>query len=428
LRRLFLLVAAVVLVDTMFFSALTPLLPSYRDTLGLTKSAAGVLSAAYAAGTLSASLPGGWLAARVGVKPTLLAGLGLLAWSSLAFAFADSYPVLVTARFVQGIGGAFSWSGGLAWLLKAAPADQRGRWVGSALAAAIAGSLLGPVLGGLATAFGARPVFGGVAFIAGLLATWALLTPAPPPPERPSWRTLVRALATPAVLLAVWLVMLPALFSGTVSVLAPLRLDELGAGGLAIGAVFLMAAAVDAALARVFGALSDRHGRMALIRLGLAAAVPFALLLPLAATVTVEGLLVIGAVAALAGFWAPGIAQLADTAEASGLDQGFAMALTNLAWASGQVGGGALGGRLADLTTDAVPYLVLAGLCAVTLVAARARGSARILTFERAQPLYADSSALKGQEGGQRSAPTRPGPSPRRLRDIPDGDAARDGR
>jgi MFS family permease len=121
----------------------------------------------------------------------------------------------------------------------------------------------------------------------------------------------------------------------------------------------------------VFGALSDRHGRMTLIRLGLAASIPFAVLLPLAGSAPLEGLLVVGAVAALAGFWAPGIAQLADTAEASGLDHGFAMALTNLAWASGQVGGGALGGRVADLSTDAVPYLLLAGLCAVTLLAVR---------------------------------------------------------
>jgi predicted MFS family arabinose efflux permease len=121
---------------------------------------------------------------------------------------------------------------------------------------------------------------------------------------------------------------------------------------------------------------------MALIRLGLAASIPFALLLPLAGSATVEGLLVVGAVAALAGFWAPGIAQLADTAEASGLDQGFAMALTNLAWASGQVGGGALGGRVADLTSDAVPYAVLAGLCALTLAVARSRAAA-----EQREPL-----------------------------------------
>ena len=76
MRRLFLLVAAVVLVDTMFFAAVAPLLPHYSDELGLSKSAAGVLAAAYPAGTLVGALPAGWLAARWGVKPTVLLGLG----------------------------------------------------------------------------------------------------------------------------------------------------------------------------------------------------------------------------------------------------------------------------------------------------------------------------------------------------------------
>ena len=75
-RRLFLLVGAVILVDTMFYPGITPLLPTYRDDLGLTKTAAGVMSASYAAGTLIGSLPVGLLVARLGAKPTLLVGPG----------------------------------------------------------------------------------------------------------------------------------------------------------------------------------------------------------------------------------------------------------------------------------------------------------------------------------------------------------------
>ena len=59
MRRLFPLVAAVVLVDTMFFAAVAPLLPHYTDDLGLSKSAAGVLAGAYPAGTFVASIPAG---------------------------------------------------------------------------------------------------------------------------------------------------------------------------------------------------------------------------------------------------------------------------------------------------------------------------------------------------------------------------------
>ena len=56
MRRLFLLVAAVVLVDTMFFAAVAPLLPYYSDELDLSKTAAGVLTAAYPAGTFAGAI------------------------------------------------------------------------------------------------------------------------------------------------------------------------------------------------------------------------------------------------------------------------------------------------------------------------------------------------------------------------------------
>ena len=54
MRRLLLLGSTVVFLDVAFYTAITPLLPHYVDDLGLSKGAAGVLSAAYAAGTLFA--------------------------------------------------------------------------------------------------------------------------------------------------------------------------------------------------------------------------------------------------------------------------------------------------------------------------------------------------------------------------------------
>ena len=74
MRRLALLVGAIVLVDTMFYAAITPLLPHLADELHLGKNGAGVLAGSYAAGTLIGALPGGWLAARAGVKATVLSG------------------------------------------------------------------------------------------------------------------------------------------------------------------------------------------------------------------------------------------------------------------------------------------------------------------------------------------------------------------
>ena len=368
MRRLFPLVAAVVLVDTMFFAAVAPLLPHYSDELGLSKSAAGVLAAAYPAGTLVGSLPAGWLAARVGVKPTVLLGLGLLAVTSVAFGFAQSVLVLDLARFAQGVGGACSWAGGLAWLVSASPADRRGTVIGSALGAAIVGVLLGPALGGLATLLSPELVFSGVAVLATGLAAWAWTMPGTPPERSAGMRAVGRALRRPAVLVGFWLFTLPALFAGAIEVLAPLRLDELGASGALIGLIFLLVAAVEAVLSPLSGRLSDRHGRLAPIRIGLAGAVLMSALLPLPGTVVLMAFALLAIVATLGAFWAPAMALLSDASEAAGLDQALAFGLANLAWASGHMAGSAGGAALADATADALPYGLLGAACALTLV------------------------------------------------------------
>ena len=352
----------------MFYGAIAPLLPTYEADLGLSKSSAGVLSASYPAGTLIASLPAGWLAGRFGAKATMAGGLALLCGSSLAFGLADGIVALDSARFVQGVGGACSWAGGLAWLMAVAPAERRGEMIGAALGAAVFGILLGPVLGSAASEIGPEAVFSGVAALAAILLVAALLTPAAPTGARSSWRDLRAAASGGRLRLAIWLFTLPALFSGTFGVLVPLRLDDIGAGAVTIGAMFLAGAAIEAVLNPVLGRMSDRRGRMPPIRAGLAGATAMAVLLPIPA---VTWLLVgagIATVSALGLLWAPAAALLSDASEASGLDQGFAFGLMNLAWAGGQVVGGAAGGALADATVDAVPYAILAVVCAATLL------------------------------------------------------------
>src|SRR2546423_10110338 len=105
----------------MFYAAVTPLLPHLAREFALSKSAAGILSGSYAAGTLAGALPGGWLAARLGVRPTVVLGLGLMSASSLGFALAGNVAVPDTFRFLPGIGGAPPWAGALARLVRAPP-------------------------------------------------------------------------------------------------------------------------------------------------------------------------------------------------------------------------------------------------------------------------------------------------------------------
>jgi MFS family permease len=369
MRRLFWLVAAVVLVDTMFFAAVAPLLPHYADELGLSKTAAGILTAAYPAGTFVGALPSGWLATRWGVKATLLLGLSMLGLASLGFAFANHIVLLDGARFIQGVGGACMWAAGMAWLVSASPPDRRGEMIGAALSAAIVGVLLGPVLGGAATVLSPEVVFSSVTVVAACLAAWAWSMPTVEPEESPGVLAMLRSLGRPAVLIGFWLFTIPALFSGVIEVLVPLRMDDLGASGTTIGAVFLLAAAVEAVLSPVAGRFSDRAGRMAPIRVGLIGAMVAAVVLPLPNTVVLVGIAVAATVAALATFWAPGMALLSDAAEDAGLDQALAFAISNLAWALGHVFGAGVGGAVADASSDAVPYAALAAACALTLTA-----------------------------------------------------------
>src|SRR5882762_5249448 len=153
-RRLLFLTGAVVFVDTLFFAALTPLLPHYAASLGLGKSGAGVLSAAYPAGAFLGAIPSALVAGRVGVKPTAIIGLILVGTCTVLFGIADQAWLLDLARFAQGLASAFSWTGALGWLVAAAPPGRRGRLIGNAFAMAVAGALFGPVMGGVASLAG----------------------------------------------------------------------------------------------------------------------------------------------------------------------------------------------------------------------------------------------------------------------------------
>jgi MFS family permease len=171
------------------------------------------------------------------------------------------------------------------------------------------------------------------------------------------------------VAVALWLMLLPALCSGILNVLGPLRMHRLGAGAVAIGATWLVAAGLETLVAPVVGRVSDRHGRIVPLRAGLAAAAVVLACFTLPESTALLAVVIVCTGVAFGFFWAPAMALLSDAGEAAGLDHALGAALMNLAWAGGVILGSAGGGAIAKSAGDLVPTAGAALVCALTALA-----------------------------------------------------------
>lgn len=368
LRRLVVLVSAIIFVDVMLFTALTPLVPSYAARFDLSKAGAGLLVGAFGAGAILGGVLGGIAAARWGPKRAVVTGLLLLGVASLAFATATSAESLMAARFIQGISSTITWAGALTWLTTRAPADRRGEVIGVAFGAAVFGAVLGPLFGGIAHLVGTRPSFAAVALVAFVCAGVAAFAETAPG-EPLSTAGLGVALRDSRFLGGLWLNALPAFLFGTLVVLGPLTLDAGGWSALQIALVFLVAGVCEASINPVLGRVTDRHGRRLPIRIALTASIGVGLALAAAtAPLPVAALVILGFLG-FGGMYTPGMALTSHRADVAGLAQGLAFGIMNSAWALGELTGPTIGGALADGYGDAAPYVVGAALACATLLA-----------------------------------------------------------
>jgi MFS family permease len=368
-RRLLALSCAIVLVDTIFYAALYPLVPYFEDEFGLSKSIVGVLSGAYGAGVLVGSAPGGYLASRSGVRITALVGLTLMSVTSVMFALADTTWLLVLARFAGGFGSALSWVAAFTWLVDRAPEERRAELIGVMVSAAVVGALLGPVLGSVAATVGLLPAFAAVALAGMAIAVWAAFEPASASTGNVSLLPALGMLRSPLLLTSLWFIGLSPLLFSALAVLVPLDLHRLGWSVAAVGTVFFLSAIFEAFVHPLLGRWSDRSGYRAPVFVGLLASIGILLLLTWVGNPWVIGLLVVLAAGAFNATLVPGTALFSRGTEKAGMDRAVAFAMTNFAWASGYAVGAPVGGFLADLRGDALSYLVLTVVCLLTIVA-----------------------------------------------------------
>lgn len=124
-------------------------LPDIARSLGVLPAASLGVVTAYQLALVVALLPFGALGESRGARRVYTAGVALFVFASLFCAEARSLPILVGARFVQGIGGAAILSLGTALLRHVVPASRLGAAIGwYAMSVALA-SATGPTIGAL---------------------------------------------------------------------------------------------------------------------------------------------------------------------------------------------------------------------------------------------------------------------------------------
>jgi MFS family permease len=153
---------------------LVPTLPYYANGLGASAALIGFIVAAAGIGTLIADVPAGALLGRVGRRPAMLLGAGLVAISTFTASFFPSIAVLILLRLIAGVGTALWGLSRHAYITDVITPSQRGRSLSIFGGINRAGSLLAPAFGGIiGTAFGLSTVFTVSGILAGLTALLA---------------------------------------------------------------------------------------------------------------------------------------------------------------------------------------------------------------------------------------------------------------
>ena len=274
-REIWILVGAAFVI-AIGFGIVSPVLPAYARSFDVGVTAASVIVSAFAFFRLVFAPAGGALVERLGERPVYLTGLIVVALSSLAAAFAQSYWQLLAFRGLGGIGSTMFTISAMALLVRLAPPTARGRVSSAYGSAFLIGGMTGPLLGGLVAQWGMRAPF--VLYAVLLLVAAAVvaiglggarLRPAPDAADRPvmtlseAWEhrayraVLVSAVANGWSNFGVRMALLP--------LLAAAVLDEPWVAG-----VVLAVGAVGTAVTLQFsGRLSDRVGRRPPIIAGL---------------------------------------------------------------------------------------------------------------------------------------------------------------
>ncbi|WP_035719573.1 MFS transporter [Gordonia shandongensis] len=377
-RGLWILLIANVVI-ALGYGLVAPALPIFATTFGVSITAASLVVSAFALMRLLFAPTTGRLVTRLGERRIYLTGLLIVALSTLACAFAQSYWQLLVFRALGGIGSTMFSVSAMALLIRLSPQEVRGRASGYFSAGFLVGNLTGPLIGAaLVEWFGLRPPFA-VYAVALLIAAGVVAAYMPPPPEAetggdngagllsaPGFVESLRTAEYRAVLTSNfaqgWASM------GVRVALVPLFVQEgLRYSGTWAGIILACYAAGNVVAILVSGRLSDRFGRKPVVIPGLVVAAVGTLALGYSPDIWTA--LILTAVAGLgSGLFAPTHQAALGDLLAGRQRGGSALAAYGMASDLGAVSGPLVTGLIADRWGFGPAFVMTAAVLVLALL------------------------------------------------------------
>ena len=269
------LLAAIGFISQVGISVMLPLLPLYATELGAPPFVLGLLTGAFAVTNAIGQLGAGFLAERFGPRRMMSAGLGFYAAMNALIATAASAPWLLAWRTAAGFGGGAMIVSERIYLAQLVEPARRAFANGIVSAGQSAGTVMGPVIGGIAASIGGlRAPFVIVAATSAIALVGTLFLPAPAPAlasdetKAPPGPISIRPLA---MLLLANLALL-ASYGGFITTYATLATERLDWSIVDVGIAFSFFGAGSILLGPWLAHMADRVGRRRVATLA-----PFAL-------------------------------------------------------------------------------------------------------------------------------------------------------
>ena len=386
------------------YGFIAPALPTFARTFNVSFTAATAVVSAFAVMRLMFAPATGRLVTVFGERRIYLTGLLIVAASTLACAFAQTYWQLLVFRGLGGIGSTMFSISAMALLIRMAPSDIRGRVSGFFSAGFLIGSITGPLIGAALVGFGLRVPFV-VYAVALLVASTVVATQlreviAPDQADGPTgaligFRTALRDSAYRAILASNftqgWASM------GVRVAVVPLFITEsLGAGAGMAGIVLAVYAAGNVLAILVAGRLSDRFGRRPIMLPGL--------VITVVATIALGFSPIVGVAGVGSGLFAP--THQAALADVLGNRQqgGSALAAYGMSSDLGAVTGPVIVGFVADRVGFGPAFVLTGVVAAVALVL-------WVFARETAPAIVGDGPTMTPTEdSGTSATPAEPDP------------------